>query len=421
MSYYVLVDCNNFYVSCERLFDPRLEGRPVIVLSNNDGCVVARSQEAKQLGIAMGDPHFKIKSLCLHRDVAVYSSNYQLYGSISRRIMNVLTLFAPDIQVYSIDEAFLRLPPSMPLAEVLNLSLEMRKAIKRWVGIPISAGIAKTKTLAKAASKMAKKEPSGVFSLALPDEQERVLKDLPVGEVWGVGSNLQATLRGMSVFTAWDFREMEPAAARRKLGVVGERMLWELRGISCLPFVEDPPAKQSITCSRSFGNVLTELEPMLEAVSTHAAAACLKLREQESCARAICVFVEAVLDPQKGTRRHDGGTVSFSFPTNDTPEAISAAKEMLSSLFKKGQRYKKCGVILLDLVQESAIEPDLFVKGPGPECRHLARIVDAMNDRYGKNKLFYGAMGVNAQWEMKSDRRSRRYMTSWDELATVRA
>lgn len=421
MSYYALVDCNNFYVSCERLFDPRLEGRPVVVLSNNDGCVVARSQEAKQLGIKMGEPFFEIKSLCLHRDVVVFSSNYQLYGSLSQRVMSALALFAPEMEIYSIDEAFLKYPSTIPLAELERECREMRRLVKKWVGIPISIGIAKTKTLAKAANRLAKKNlENGVEALVSEDAVELALNRFPIGDVWGIGFRSQAKWRGFGIDTAGDFARLDPLVVRRRMGVVGERLLWELRGVSCSSFAEEPSPKQSITCSRSFGSAQTELEPMLEAVSTFAASACQKLRGQESCAQGLCVFAEALIDPITGARRYDNASASLLAPTNDTPAVITAAKDLLSRLFRNGQRYKKCGVILLDLVQEKNVAPDLFCPPTDPKRRRLAQAVDALNDRFGKGTLFYGAMGVRPQWKMKSEKSSRHYTTCWDDLLVVK-
>ena len=258
MSHYVLVDCNNFYVSCERVFNPWLEGRPVIVLSNNDGCVVARSQEAKQLGIAMGEPFFRIKDLCSCRKVVVYSSNYQLYGDLSERVMTVVASMTQNFQVYSIDEAFVWFPSTMSSQEVVDRCVALRRRIRQWVGIPTSVGIAPSKTLAKIATKLAKKSASGVVDLSCPSLRREVLKGVPIREVWGIGARLEAKCHGMGVQTAWDFCEKNTSLIRRHMGIVGERMLWELRGISCLPLEEEAPSKKSISCSRSFGKAVED-------------------------------------------------------------------------------------------------------------------------------------------------------------------
>lgn len=421
MSHFALVDCNNFYVSCERLFNPKLEGRPVVVLSNNDGCIVARSAEAKLLGFKMGEPFFKIKDLCKQHGVVVYSSNYQIYGDLSQRIMRILSEMAPDIQIYSIDEAFLTYPIAMSTEEVFAHCAEIRRIIKKWVGIPTSIGIAPSKTLAKVANDLAKKDKThGVFSLNSFSAQEAVLKKFPIEDVWGIGCNLKRKLNLLGVYTAWEFREMDPIFIKRQMGVVGERMLWELRGLSCLSLEEASP-KKSISCSRSFSKVIMDLPDISEALSTFANTACIKLRQQNSCAKAICVYVEAVLDSKTGARSHHSTVVSFPMPTNDTPFVISAAKRGLAGLFCKGQRYKKCGIVLLDLIPEANVVPDLFLGGCSPKRQKLMKTVDGLNAHFGKNTLFFGAMGVNSNWKSRSEKRSLQFTTCWEELPLVRA
>ncbi|MBA3957991.1 MAG: Y-family DNA polymerase [Parachlamydiaceae bacterium] len=418
MSHFVLADCNNFYASCERLFNPKLNGIPVIVLSNNDGCVVARSQEAKKIGIKMGQPYFQIKDFCrLHR-VAVYSSNYRLYGDLSERVMNVLTEASPEIEIYSIDEAFMRFSTSSP-DDLVATCVKLRQKVKKWVGLPISLGIAPTKTLAKIANDLAKKDQTGVFNLSSPIVQKEVLQKYPIGDVWGIGSNLSARLRGMSILTAWDFKEMDPSIIRKKLGVVGERMLWELRGLSCLQ-LEEAKAKKSITSSRSFGKVVTEKEEIAEALATFVSTACVKLRAQGSCANAISVFLES-LEGDQNMRRHFSMVKTFPFPTSDTAQMISAAKQILSKIFVPDERYKKCGIILLDLIANDLVIPDLFLGGLNPKRTALMQTVDNINARYGKNTVFFCALGTNPQWKMRSDKRSQYSTTDWLALPIVKA
>jgi DNA polymerase V len=418
MNHFVLVDCNNFYVSCERLFNPRLEGRPVIVLSNNDGCVVARSQEAKQLGIAMGAPFFKIKALCRQQSVVVCSSNYALYGDLSQRVMQLLAEMAPAHEVYSIDEAFLNFPATLPTPELIALCREIRRKIKRWTGLPTSLGIAPTKTLAKIANDCAKKDRErGIFELNDPAAQEALLPSYAIGDVWGIGGRWQEKWRALGIDTAWKLREMPPLVVRQKMGVVGERLVWELRGVSCLPLSEATQPKQSIAYSRSFGRALSDEGELAEALSTYVANACLKLRRQEHAAQALSVYLEAIVDQ---SRQPYSMTVSFPQPTNDTPAVITLAKACLKRLFRKGERYKKGGVILLDLLPEAKVAPDLF-DGLDPKQRQVATTVDALNNRYGRHTLFYGAMGVNASWKMRSERRSPRYTSCWQELAVAKA
>lgn len=367
----------------------------------------------------MGVPFFEIKNLSLRHDVITFSSNYQLYGSISQRVMNALKMFSSDVQIYSIDEAFLLFPDGMSEETVIEVCEEMRAAIKRWMGMPISVGIGPTKTLAKAANRLAKKSVRGVVSLSRAEERERFLKDFPVGDVWGIGHRLQMHLKGMGLYTAWDFLQAEPTLIRKKFGVVGERMLWELRGVGCLPLVEEYAPKQSICSSRSFGVTLRELGPMQEAIATHAATVCEKLRKQNSSAEAISVFAESLVDPQTGSRKHYAATAVLALPTNDTPTMIAAAKDLLATLFSPQQRYKKCGVIVMGIQDERSIAPDLFIPCPDPKRRRLAGIIDGINTRFGKETLFYASMGTDPIWKMKSERRSRRYTTSWEELVLV--
>ena len=419
MGYFVLVDCNNFFVSCERVFNPKLEKKPVIVLSNNDGCVVARSQEAKKIGIRMCDPYFKIKNLCDQYNVFVYSSNYQLYGDFSARVMDILKDMAPEIQIYSIDEAFLYYETGSE-EEIFARAVEIRKMIKKWIGIPTSLGIAPTKTLAKAAGSLAKKDLlQGVFSLSSKVSQEKVLQDFPIGEVWGVGRKSQVKLQSLGIYTAKQCREMDPIFIRKQLGIGGERILWELRGISCLA-LEEVESSKSITCSRSFGSHVTELTDLSEALATYVSHAASKLREQGLCTKTLCVYVEEMFDKEIGSRQSVSEIIPLSFPTNDTPEIIQAAKVCLKKLFRPNVQYKKCGVVFLDLVPESSVGPELFWKGLDPKRRKLAKLIDELNYSKRKDAIFYGAIGINPRWKMRSEKRSPRYTTSWDEIIVVK-
>ncbi len=420
MKYFALVDCDNFYVSCERLFNPSLEGRAVIVLSNNDGCVVARSQEAKKLGIAMGAPYFQIKQLCERLKVAVYSSNYALYGDLSQRVMHILGNIAEDIEIYSIDEAFLTFSSKSPI-ELLEICREVRRKIKKWVGINVSIGIAPTKTLAKVATSFAKKNGQGIYGIG--SKPEMILKNFPVEDVWGVGSSTRAKLAARGITTAWEFQMQDPLSIRKLMGVVGERMLWELRGVSCLP-LERVAAKKSISKSRSFGKILTLQTDISEALSTYVNTACVKLRQQKSCTQAICVYLELAIDyssnvPYTGPRQHST-IITFDFPTNDTPQIINAAKRGLTYLFREGLRYKKCGVVLLDLMPEARVAPDLFSNKIDKKRQQVAEVFDNLNSRFGKNTLFYGAMGVNPHWKMRR-KENFKSDSSWDGLPIVKA
>lgn len=419
MSYFALMDCNNFYASCERLFNPKLEKKPIVVLSNNDGCVIARSNEAKQLGIKMGDPFFKIKNFCSYNDVKVCSSNYALYGDLSQRVMSILNEHASSIEVYSIDEAFLSFPLTMPLKEVLEKCKFLRETIKQWIGLPVSFGIGPTKTLAKTANHCAKKMNDGIFELISPQAQDEILKKTPVSDIWGVGAGSTPKLQALGIFSAWDLKEAEPMQVRRKLGVVGERIIWELRGVSCLA-LEEPEARKNIACSRSFGKPITSLEELSEAISTYVNTACIKLRKQKSCASAIYVYTEAMTDDYGGKRDCRSASLPLPLATNDTPQLIAAAKRCLKKLFWKGERYAKCGVILVDLIPETRVEQDLFTPREDPKRKPLLKAVDQINSQYGKKTIFYAAMGINPVWIVRADWRSPAYTTCWKDLALVR-
>lgn len=414
-----LIDCNNFYVSCERLFNPRLEGKPVVVLSNNDGCVVARSQESKRLNIKMGEPFFKIRDFCNRYGVVVLSSNYELYGDISQRVMDTLTSLAPEIEIYSIDEAFMRFPKMSP-QDIEKVCFDIRRTVKKWVGIPTSIGIAPTKTLAKVASHKAKKDPSGIFNLCSPEVCNNVLDTFPIEDVWGIGSANKQKLYSMGIRTALQFAEMDPAIIRRSMGVIGERMVWELRGTSCLALNLVSEPKQTITCSRSFGKRVTDFNELSEAFSTFVHTACVKLREQQCAAQALYVFMEAMIDPQAPTRRHYNMAIDLPMATNDTALIITIGKMCLQRLYKKEEVYKKCGVILLDLISDDSIVPDLFHEGQDPKRTLLMDTLDSINARHGKNTLFFAAMGTNPTWKMRSDKRTRGYTTSWSDLAIAK-
>lgn len=419
MGSFALLDCNNFYVSCERVFDPSLEKRAVIVLSNNDGCIISRSQEAKQLGLKMGEPFFQVKDFCHIHEIAVLSSNYSLYGNLSERVMHILSEMAPEIEIYSIDEAFMFFPSDMKEKDLFSYCEEIRKKVRKWVGIPTSIGIAPTKTLAKVANSLAKKDRAkGVVSLCCKSFRKEVLLSYPVEEVWGIGRRLASRLHNIGIRTVESFCAMDSIRVRKMMGVVGERLFWELKGMSCLS-LEDAVAKKSITCSRSFGQPVRDLITLSEALATFVNTACLKLRQQKSYATAITVFVECGKF-QAGTRLCNSITVSLVIETNDTPTIISAAKGCLEHLFCEGLSYKKCGIILLDLVPETQVMQHLFIK-ENPKKLHLMRTFDKINARFGRDTLVYAAMGINPKWKARRDNHSPCYTSDWNELAVARA
>jgi len=420
MTYYVLVDCNNFYVSCERLFNPKLENKPVIVLSNNDGCVVARSNEAKKLDIKMGEPFFKIQSFCESSNVFVFSSNYSLYGDLSRRVMNILLSESVEMEIYSIDEAFLKYPNPPSASELFFNCIDLKNKAEKWVGIPLSFGIASTKTLAKIANDVAKKEcKRGILNFTCNELIEEVLKTYPISDVWGIGKGFVQRLKLMGIFTAWDFKECNPSMIRKKMGVVGERILWELRGVSCLPLSLNI-AKKSISSSRSFGKIVTSQAEIGEALSCFVSKAAASLRAQKSSASAICVYLEFFLDKKNNAKQTISSIKKFLVPTSYTPHIIREAKAVLKKIYVENVEYKKCGIVLLDLVDDKNVALDLFLKRESHNNCHLMSTVDSINFVYGKDKLFFGATGIDRKWKMNKDRSSPYSTTSWECLPQVK-
>lgn len=416
MKIFALVDCNNFYASCERVFNPGLKNRPIVVLSNNDGCIVARSNEVKALGVPMGVPYFKQKALLKRHNVAVFSSNYQLYGDMSKRVMDSLHRFAPDMEVYSIDEAFLRLDHLLP-RDLNEYCKTMRSKILQWTGIPVSIGIGPTKVLAKVANRVAKKEmDGGVFDIRGRKAQDAILQQLEVDQLWGIAGKWAKRLAGIGVHKASELRDASPTVIRKRLSVVGERIARELKGQSCID-LEDVQPRKNIMSSKSFGEALTAKEPIEEALANYAARACEKLRKQNSRAQAVYVFIQT--NNFKATDRQYNNSLSCTLPvpTRDTRVIIGAAKYALSRIYKPGYRFKKAGIMLLDLIPDSLEQGNLFAEiGQGD---HLMNVMDRINEDHGPDTLFIGAQGVVKTWKMRCGLRSLRYTTQWDELLKV--
>ena len=419
MSIFALVDCNNFYASCERVFNPRLIGRPIVVLSNNDGCVIARSNEAKDLGIPMGAPYYQHKSFIEKNNVKVFSSNYQFYGDMSQRVMKSLSMMLPnqDVEIYSIDEAFLRLD-GFAMRDLFDWSLEVRNNILQWTGIPTSIGIAPTKTLSKIANHVAKKQTeSGVFDLRDTDLQEYIMADLPVEELWGISRRWGKTLRSLGISTALQLRNTDPKFIQKKLSVVVERMVYELQGLSCLDLEKQVP-KKSIMSSKSFGTLLDKLEPIEQALSTYAVRACEKLRQQGSKAKSLYIFLQT--NPFRVDQHQYRNSLKFEFdlPTSDTAVIIRVAKTLLKQIYKYGYYYHKCGIMLFNLVSEEYQQGHFFT--PQDSSRDsLMKSIDIINESMGRETIFYAAQGVNQNWKMKRNNLSPRYTTNWEELVKV--
>jgi DNA polymerase V len=418
-SIFALVDCNNFYASCERVFSPGLSGRPVVVLSNNDGCVIARSEEAKALGIGMGQPLFECASLIERHKVCVFSSNFSLYGDLSRRVMETLSGFTPAIEVYSIDEAFLDLTGMG--WDLVSYCEAIRDTVRRWVGIPVSIGIGPTKTLAKAAARIAKKNPAlqGVFDIR--GREDEALASIEAGAVWGVGSRYARMLAACGIRTALGLRDAPEDWVRGRMTVSGLRTVMELRGVSCLGLDEVEPAKKSILCSRSFGRKVYSLAELEEAASAYASRAAEKLRAQ-GCAASLVqvILIEFPFNDGFPKTRICSGALAVA--TSSTPVFIRAAKALLRSVYVEGPAYRKVAVMLSGIVARGCVQLDLF-RPAGDASSELALMdaVDAVNRRWGRGTLSFAACGFDRPWWMRQARRSAPFTTSWDHLPRARA
>jgi DNA polymerase V len=426
-SLFALVDVNNFYVSCERAFNPRLAGIPVVVLSNNDGCAVARSNEVKALGVKMGTPWFKMIELARAHSIVALSSNYTLYGDMSNRVVEVLRGFSPELEVYSIDESFLRVETVAHLyGEVTSMGHAMRQRIYQWTGLPVCAGFGETKTLAKFANHIAKKNPifDGVCDLSAMKCADRTawMTKIEVGEVWGVGRRIAERLSAMQVRTVHDLASADIKAMRAQFGVVMERTISELRGISCLELEEVADPKQQIMSSRSFGVMLRALDEVSEAVSWHVARATEKLRAQGSVAAAVHIFVLTNRFRTNDAQYNASVMVPLVDTTDDTLHITQAALSGLRHIFRDGFAYKKCGIMLMNLSQKSLRQETLFDEHrDGEKSAKNMAVMDAINRRWGQGTLRSAATGNEKRWRMKSQNRSPCYTTRWDELPVARA
>jgi DNA polymerase V len=416
-----LADCNNFYVSCEQVFRPALEGRPVVVLSNNDGCIIARSDEAKALGFAMGDPYHLNREKLTRHGVEVFSSNYALYGDMSRRVMDTLGTFTPEIELYSIDEAFLNLA-GFERRGLTDYARLIRATVKRDTGIPVSIGIGPTKTLAKIANHLAKvqSETCGVFELTESDVDE-ALAEIEVREVWGVGPRWARWLEEQGIATALDLKRADPKAIRRKMTVVGERLVYELNGRHCLPLELVTPSRQGLTVSRSFGQTLTALRPITDALVSFVGRAAEKLRRQGLMAGQVLVFVTTNQFSARQPFYANSATVKLPYPTDFTPDLVEAAAQLLETLYRPGFHYQKCGVMLLDLSPATQIQADLFDPRDRAREARLVRALDLLNTDHGARTVRVGNVGgKRPAWAMRQAFRSPRYTTNWRELPVVR-
>ncbi len=420
---FALIDCNNFYVSCERLFNPKLEGKPVVVLSNNDGCVVSRSSEAKALGVKMGVPLYQINALVKSAGIVTLSSNYALYGDLSNRIMIILSGFSPHQEIYSIDECFLDFTG---IPDRLRLAREIKETIKQCAGVPVCVGIGPSKTLAKLANYTAKtvSDCGGVFdfSALTESERDRIFATLKAGEVWGIGRKLAQKFEQIGINTVLQLKDSSPELMRKQFSVVIERTVRELRGQSCLDMAEIASARKQIVSSRSFGKNVFELADLEQAVASYMAKAALKLRADRSLAGALEVYIRTNRFAEGSEQYSQTATVTLSHPTDDTMVLMKAASNALRQIYRSGYAYQKAGVSLLDLSNADERQLSLFQsEAVNTRSEKLMKLMDATNSAMGRGTLYLAAEGQNHSWQIKCNFKSPEYTTSWKGLAVARA
>ncbi|HMG67537.1 MAG TPA: Y-family DNA polymerase [Chitinophagaceae bacterium] len=418
---YALVDCNNFYCSCERVFNPKLEGKPVVVLSNNDGCVIARSEEAKKLGIVMGTPAYMIEDQLRQHNVAIFSSNYTLYGDMSDRVMKTFASFVPRLEIYSIDEAFLDLH-DLPYHDLLQLGVTIRKTVRQNTGIPVTVGIAQTKTLAKMANRYAKKKhkQTGVFWAANEMLTQEMLENTEVGDIWGIGHQYSMFLKRNGFNTAAEFVKAPDEWVRVNMSVVGHRMLNELKGIPSVAWEFEAPVKKNICTSRSFGKLLTRKEDIQEALCNYAAACALKLRQQKTCCNTVHIFINT--NPHKTDDAQYARTINVELQSasNNTSEIIKAACQGFNIIYAKGYRFMKCGVIVMDLVPEDQIQVSLFDEADRARNKQVMAAMDKVNRSLGKEIVRFAVQGFEKKYKLRADHLSKKYTTDINQILKVK-
>ncbi len=414
-----LIDCNSFYVSCERLFNPKIRKKPVVVLSNNDGCIVSRSNEAKALGIKMGEPYFKAKDIIIKNDVQVFSSNYSLYGDLSRRVMRTLKRFNSDIEVYSIDEAFMDLT-NFSDSEVLDVGQEIRETVLQWTGIPTSIGIAKTKTLSKVANHIAKKKQSGVTSFIGIDNIDPLLERVDINDVWGVGRQLTKFYHKNGIYNAKQLKNKSNTWIKKNSNVLGSRTAMELRGISCIDLEKTKSKRKSCVVSRSFGQRIEKYQELKEAVAGYCLNACEKIRSETLVAKSITVFIRTSPFQSRFGYYSNSKTIDFPIGTNDSIEIVKTALTALESIFKNGYRYQKAGVLLSGL-SEATNNKNLFSSEKDEKINSLMKSIDNTNYRYGRSTLSLASAGVHKRWNMKREYSSKIDTADFHYLPTIKA
>ena len=416
---FALVDCNSFYASCERIFRPDIKKKPVVVLSNNDGCVVALSKEAKQLGIKMCEPWFKIEKSFLKKGGVAFSSNYELYADVSSRVMQTLEHLSPKVEVYSIDEAFLDLAG---IQECEKFGYQCKETIDRWVGVPVCVGIGPTKTLAKVANYGAKHYPAtnGVVDLTDKSRREKLMALMPVREVWGVGSRINKKLSGLGIKTALELAEIDTKLIKRKFSSVLERTVMELKGYPCIALEQQPKTKKQIVVSRTFSRKVNDLDSINEAVSDYASRACEKLRREDQYCKMISVFMRTNYFRKQDKQYHGFKSYKLFSPTNDTRDILNATRHLTKKIFKADINFIKAGVMLSDFYDEGVYQGDLFRSvDQRINSKELMTTVDRINNS-GIGKVTFASQGIKKTWSMRRQLKSPRYLTNWEEIPVVR-
>ncbi len=415
-----LVDCNSFYVSCERLFNPSIIKKPVIVLSSNDGCVISRSTEAKVLGIKMGEPYFKVEKIIKKNDVKVFSSNYSLYGDISRRVMKTLKQFSPQMEIYSIDEAFLNLS-SIRDENLFEHGNKIRKTVLKWTGIPTSIGIATTKTLSKAANHIAKKEQSGIVNLINTKQIDQILKEIEINEVWGVGRQLTKFYIKNGIHTAYQLKNMHNNWIKKNTNVLGSRTAMELKGIPCVSLEEHQEKRKNCCVSRSFGRKVTKLEELSESVTTHCLNAAEKIRSDNQTTKRITVFIRT--SPFQKDKNYYANSKDIDLPirTNDSIELVKQALIALQYIYRKGYKYQKAGIIFSGLNEVDIYKKNLFSSINNEEKRKkLMKAIDYTNIKYGRHALSIAQAGLRKKLNIKRQHSSKINTACFDFLPTIK-
>jgi len=418
---YALVDCNNFYVSCERVFQPQYNGKPVVVLSNNDGCIISRSYEAKEIGIPMGAPEFKVRDVIKQHNIKVFSSNYALYGDLSQRVMKILEKFCPSVEVYSIDEAFLNFD-GMNISDYHQYGLDVQKKLMKWLSIPTGIGFAPTKALAKLANRIAKKFPertNGVYVIDTENKRIKALKWTKIEDVWGIGYRLTKKMQSQQILTAYDFTlPHNEAFIKKEMGIVGLRLKYELEGKSVLS-LEEPKTKKSIAITRSFEKDITSYSELKERVSTFASVCAEKLRKQNSCCYGVVLFLKKDKFKSNGERHNFYKMATLAFPSNTSFSISNLALKMLSELYKEGDSYKKAGVIVTEIIPSNQRQFHLF-DDENPKFQKIMEVIDKQHAKIGERKIRLGNQDLQRTWKMKQYHLSNKYTTNFKEILEIK-